>query len=119
MWSGPIPSPEDLQQYEHISPGSAQRILEEYSAQSSHMRELDLAQFEHRRALENLVVQGTERRSNIGQWLASGLAVSSVVVAAIVATVAHAPNQAVVIMGAVLATGGIVYIVGGRPPKDS
>ena len=46
-WSGPLPAPDDLRQYEDILPGSADRILRMAENQQQHGFEEDRAAHEH------------------------------------------------------------------------
>lgn len=60
MFSGPLPPPELLRQYEEILPGLPERIVSSWEAES-----------QHRRSLENRAAGISER----GQWIAAALAV--------------------------------------------
>jgi uncharacterized membrane protein len=55
-YSGPLPSPEMMERYEAVVPGSAERIITQFEEQGR-----------HRRTLEKVVVTGNERRANRGQ----------------------------------------------------
>lgn len=59
---GPLPPPDFLARYDEIVPGSAELIIRQFVAQG-----------EHRRELEKLVVQGDNRRANLG--LIAGIAI--------------------------------------------
>lgn len=71
QWSGPIPSPRDLEHYEAVHPGLAERIV--VMAE----RQIDLvgAQQDHRHRMEDVHVRGLNRRADLGLWMACGLAV--------------------------------------------
>ena len=56
--SGPLPSPEQLKDYDSIIPNGAERIMK--------MAE---KQMEHRQELENRVIPGQIQQSGRGQWL--------------------------------------------------
>ena len=58
-FSGPIPPPEMLRQYDEIQPGLAERIISMAEQQSA-----------HRRILEKRVVSSNELRALIGQVMA-------------------------------------------------
>jgi uncharacterized membrane protein len=118
-WKAPLPRPEDLERYEQVVPGSAAQIVSSVMAQQAHVRELEVVQSDHRRVLENHVVRGTERRANIGQWTAFFIAVSAIVVGAVVATIGHDPKAGSAVVVAVFAGGAIIYFLGGKPPKKS
>ncbi len=63
QFSGPIPSPQDLANYENVMPGLADRIITRFERQS-----------EHRMELEKCVTRTNALRANLG--LAAGLIVS-------------------------------------------
>lgn len=54
-YSGPLPSPEMMEHYDAVVPGSAERIITQFEEQGR-----------HRRTLEKTVVTGNERRANWG-----------------------------------------------------
>src|SRR5438552_14400200 len=58
-FSGPIPSPETLSQYDKIVPGAANRIIQMAETQA-----------EHRRQLEDRTSRSQIRQSSRGQWMA-------------------------------------------------
>lgn len=64
-FSGPIPPPAHLEQYERILPGAAERILKMAEEQSA-----------HRRSLEKQVIGSGVKRAHLGLWfgLCVGLA---------------------------------------------
>jgi uncharacterized membrane protein len=94
-FSGPLPLPAMLREYEEILPGSAHRIVTMAESQGA-----------HRQRLEQQVVTGDSRRSNLG--LASGFVVAIVgfVVAGYFAYLGHP------IEGTVLASADLVALVG-------
>jgi uncharacterized membrane protein len=66
-FSGPLPPPEMLRQYNEIAPGMAERIVAMAEEQSS-----------HRRTLEKKVVFGNELRAHIGQWMAFAISLAGI-----------------------------------------
>ena len=62
-YSGPLPRPSDLQEYDKVVPGSAERILKMAEQQAS-----------HRQQLEKTVVLGDSRRAFCGLWVGAGVA---------------------------------------------
>ncbi|MFH1994826.1 MAG: DUF2335 domain-containing protein [Nitrospinota bacterium] len=54
-FSGPLPPPQLLEHYDKVVPGCAETIIEQFVAQGNHRREL-----------EKLVIAGDVRRSNLG-----------------------------------------------------
>lgn len=57
-WSGPLPPPDVLVNYNAAFPGAAERIVQMAEEQSA-----------HRRSLEGSVVQANIRAQSRGQWL--------------------------------------------------
>jgi uncharacterized membrane protein len=70
LWSGPIPSPADLQHYEAVHAGLAERIV----AMAERQIDLVQTQQEHRVELEDMHVRGLNRRADVGLWMAFLLA---------------------------------------------
>jgi uncharacterized membrane protein len=62
-YSGPLPRPSDLQEYEKIVPGSAERILKMAETQAT-----------HRRSMESIVIRGDSRRATCGLWIGAAVA---------------------------------------------
>ncbi len=58
QFSGPLPHPEHLRQYEEILPGAAERILNGFERQSTHRQDLELR-----------VVQANIQAQTRGAWL--------------------------------------------------
>lgn len=105
-YSGPLPAPADLQAYELIVPGAAERIISAFERQT-----------EHRHDLELRVIEGSEGRSGLGQWLAFLVMMTGVIGGCIVA--ATGPGAAgATIAGVAFAGGALSYVLGGRPPKS-
>jgi uncharacterized membrane protein len=63
QFSGPLPPPEHLREYEQIVPGAAERLIKMAEDQSV-----------HRRGLENRVIDAQIRQSDRGQWMAVAVA---------------------------------------------
>jgi len=57
FFAGPLPKPEDLQKYETICPGTAERIIQMAEVQGS-----------HRRSLEQKVIDSDVSNSRRGAW---------------------------------------------------
>jgi uncharacterized membrane protein len=88
----PLPSAALLREYAAIDPSLPARIADQFVAQSIHRREL-----------EALVAQGSERRQNLGQMLTFTLASLGVTLAAVVGIWG---NPVVASVLAVVAVGG-------------
>jgi uncharacterized membrane protein len=65
-WSGPVPSPQILQQFKAILPGSAARIFAQFEAEAEHRRRAELEELRFR-----------QRESHVGQFLAGIFAVGA------------------------------------------
>lgn len=63
-FSGPLPSPDILEKYERIVPGSAQSLFDDFHKNSQHIRELEVT-----------AVRGTIKKDARAQWMAYSLAV--------------------------------------------
>lgn len=118
-WSGPLPQPDDLARYEQVAPGSAERIIRMAEEQGLHVRSLETQQSTHRQAIEVKIVQGIERRANIGQWLAATIAICAIGAGAYIAGPAGSPPAGGAVVTAVFAGGALVWFLGGRPPTSN
>jgi len=94
-FSGPLPHPEILRQFEQVSPGAAERIIKMAEEQSA-----------HRRQLESQVIASDIARSKWGQILGFVIAIFGLVVSMVIAVYGNA------IAGAVLGGSTIVSLVG-------
>ena len=64
-YSGPIPPPDQLREFEQVCPGAAQTLIDNYRAESEHRREIERQAIEvQRRELE----QDRKERTT-GQWM--------------------------------------------------
>jgi uncharacterized membrane protein len=77
VFSGPLPPPHWLAEYERIHPGLAHRLIEQAEVEAS-----------HRRMLTDLRVSSESRHASRGQWMAFGLSLSSLGLAGWLATTA-------------------------------
>lgn len=97
QFSGPIPPPNIINEYEKILPGSADRILAMAEKQSK-----------HRQTMEKMMIQAESRDSLLGILFGFLLGIGCVV-AAIVMSIVY-PSSAGVISGAVLGGAGVTSI---------
>jgi uncharacterized membrane protein len=97
--SGPLPSPEILREYDLLVPGAAERFIARFEKQS-----------DHRMALERAVIDGENRRSNRGQWIAGGLGLVALLVAGTLGITGH-ETAAVAVVGIDFASlaGAFIY----------
>jgi uncharacterized membrane protein len=94
-YSGPLPAPEDLQRYDEILPGGAERIFAAFERQS-----------EHRQALEKAVTSANIRAQDRGPWL--GFIVALVFFAGSIFLITNGYGVA----GTILGTTDLVGLVG-------
>ena len=99
-FSGPIPSPETLSQYDKIVPGSANRIIQMAEAQA-----------DHRRKLEDCTIRGQMHQSNRGQWMALGISLT-VIGASVWVTLAGRPWVGGALGGTTVVSLAGIFIVG-------
>ena len=93
MYSGPLPPAEEIEAYEHVCPGSADRIIT--------MTEKSL---DHRMANEKLIVSEETKQSARGQILGFILALFFGVIALILGMYGHE------ILAGIIASGDIVSL---------
>lgn len=94
-FSGPLPHPNVLVQFDVAIPGSAERILKMAEAQSAHRREL-----------ERKVVESDISRSKWGQILGFIIAVLGLIVAGAIAIFGNA------VAGSIIGVGTLASLVG-------
>lgn len=75
MVSGPMPSADELAEYERILPGSADRLLRIHERQISLVEE----QARHRMALEKTVVCGDGQRASAGICVAAVIGIGGII----------------------------------------
>jgi len=94
-FSGPLPHPEILRQFEQVSPGAAERIIKMAEEQSLHRREL-----------EKKVIESDISQSKWGQRLGFVISMTGLVVSALVAIYGNP------IAGTIIGVGTIASLVG-------
>ena len=115
-WSGLLPSPDDLQRYEEILPGAANRILEMLERQQSHQHSRE------RMALEQAIVivdtgrkvaASDARRASLG--IASGLTISLLTIGGSIYLIANGHDWAGLTLAGINLTGlAGVFVYGAR-----
>lgn len=105
QYSGPIPSAVELQRYKDVDLHAPTIILDNFDKQSA-----------HRRDLEKVVVQGSEKRAQRGQFLVAAL-LGIAVVGGLGAIFAGHDTAGATVAGTAIGGGALIYVVGGRPPK--
>lgn len=104
-FSGPLPPPNVLKQYDEISPGAAERIIK--------MAE---EQFTHRTTLEKEVITSDIKRSKWGQIFGFFIAIAGLTVA-LVSTISGYETAGSVIGGTTLVSLVSVFVLGTRSRK--
>lgn len=77
-FSGPLPAPEVMHEYNLVAPGFAERIMKTFEQQTS-----------HRHDLERQVIRSGVRRQYIGQGLAFVVAIAGFIAAVFIAREGH------------------------------
>lgn len=105
-FSGPMPPPECLQQYDQIVPGAAKEIIEEFKANGAHQRAMDQA-----------ILKATSSQDKRAQWMAYSLVFLGFILIMALAHTGHdwvAGTVSVTLLGAVAAN-----FLQGKEPKTS
>lgn len=104
--SGPLPSPEQLEEYAKLIPNGADRIM--------NMAE---KQMEHRQNLENNVISSQLKQSRLGQWLGFAIGVITITCGAGCVLLDH--DIAGLILGGAGLTGLVsVFVIGKKQQRD-
>ncbi len=114
LHQGPLPHPETLAQYDAVSPGAAQIIIN-----------MALAEADHRRACERLAneaevasLRAEDRDSRLGLWLA--FIVAMTVIGGSIASILNGQQVGGSILGGVAVTGLVgAFIAAGRQRNKS
>jgi uncharacterized membrane protein len=78
QFSGPLPPPEILKEYNDILPGLADRVMKMAEKQST-----------HRQKIEDRVIGSDAYRANAGLWIGAGVAVLSILAGAYLVAIDH------------------------------
>lgn len=90
--SGPLPVASELAEYEQISPGAADKIIN-----------MALKEQSHRHGMEQISIDHYVKQSTTGQWLGFGIAMSSIIAAGLMGYIGQTA-LAIVLVGGSLAT---------------
>lgn len=101
QFSGPLPPPEILQQYDQVIPGAAERILA--------MAEKDA---KHQREIENSAIQFASREVKRGQWFGLAIGISAFITS--IVALGLGSEQTASILGGVTVVGLVTVFVVGR-----
>lgn len=105
QYSSPHPHPDHLERYAALYPKAPEIVFEQFREQG-----------DHRRTMESKYMGGSERRANIGQWLAFSL-VAGAIVAGVVVAQTNAAAAATII--SVALGGGILLAISGAKGERS
>lgn len=116
-WSGPLPPPGALQQFDAIIPDGANRIMQMIEREQEHRQE-------HERQVFNTLAADTRR----GHWIGGTISVISIV-GAVGAVFLHAPATVSIALVGIPVLGMIKAVIGSksvpaspkgsRPPKET
>jgi uncharacterized membrane protein len=106
-WQGPLPPASELEHYNRVCPGGAERILAMAERQA-----------EHRMQLENHVAREQMKQSGRGQIFALVIGLTGVLAAAFVGSLGHTAVAIAIATGA-LGTLAVTFLVGKRQERQS
>ena len=106
-YSGPIPSPEQLAEFETILPGLADRLVSMAENQSAHRIET-----------EKFVVRSQQRQSGVGQVLAFIIAVLAICGGIYLTVIGH-PEVGIVLSGGTVVSLVGIFVLGKRQQRDN
>jgi uncharacterized membrane protein len=115
-WEAPLPHPSILAQYEELVPGSAAKIIESVHAQNAIALKLQDDQNLHRIEMEKTFLLGNEQRIALGQKAAICFTTLLIGLAFTLAFLGF-PTEAAALAGGIVASGGLIFILGGHTPK--
>jgi Predicted membrane protein len=95
MWSGPLPSPQTLSEFQALVPDAPERIFRQWEEETK-----------HRRDYENRALDAFHERTTRGQWAAIVFALAALAVSAFAIGMGHSW------VGGVLGGGTIATVVG-------
>jgi hypothetical protein len=106
-WQGPLPPAAELERYNHIVPGGAERLFAMVEKQA-----------EHRMQLENHVAREQVKQSGRGQVFALVIGVTGILSAATIGTMGHTAVAIAITTGS-LGTLAVTFLVGKRQERAS
>ncbi|PAW74299.1 MAG: hypothetical protein B9S26_01425 [Opitutia bacterium Tous-C4FEB] len=106
-WQGPLPPAAELERYNHVVPGGAERLFAMVEKQA-----------EHRMQLENHVAREQVKQSGRGQIFALVIGVTGILSAATIGTMGHTAVAIAITTGS-LGTLAVTFLVGKRQERTS
>ncbi len=111
-FTGPLPHPSSLKEYDNVLPGLAERIVTMAEAEARHRHDMDK---EAARQNELIITKDfSERR--IGQFM--GLGIAAIAIGAAIFAIAHGAEKAAMVIGGATVVGLATVFVIGRIKKD-
>lgn len=118
FYSGPLPHPAILKQFEEFIPGSADRILKIFEEQTTHRQYLEKSREEHNQILEKSNLDNTHKQISKGQFLGFFICLAALISGTICAL------SGAEIPGSLFGTAGVaglaaVFIYGSKKKSQS
>ena len=112
-FTGPLPHPASLKEYDTVLPGLAERIVTMAEAEARHRHDMD-----KEAARQNeLIIDKEFSERRIGQFM--GLGIAAVALGASIFAIAHGAEQAAMVIGGTTVVGLATVFVFGRIKKDT
>jgi len=111
-FTGPLPHPSSLQEYDNVLPGLAERIVTMAEAEARHRHDMDKEAARQNELIINK--EFSERR--IGQFM--GLGIAAIAIGASIFAIAHGAEKAAMVIGGTTVVGLATVFVIGRIKKD-
>ena len=105
-WSGPLPPPQMLAQFEDICLGAAKLIIDRFGKQS-----------DHRMSLEKSVIENDIKQSKLGMWLGFIICTVTIITGGIVAFSGQGTAGATIATVAVVGL-ATVFVYGNKSRKE-
>lgn len=117
-YSGPLPHPAILKQFEQFIPGSAERILKLLEKQTAHRQSLEKKSEEHRHFLEKKNLENTYKQITLGQFLGFFICLAALISGTVCALLGA------ILPGSLFGTAGVaglaaVFIYGSRKKEKA
>jgi len=103
-FSGPLPHPELLENYNDIIPGAAERILSLAEAEAAHQHDIEL-----------LALQCASNEARLGQWF--GLIIGICAFITVIISVILGAEKTAMVVGGTTVVGLVTVFVAGRKPN--
>jgi len=97
-FSGPLPPPDALKNYEEILPGTAKRIVKMVERQAKHRQEI-----------ESRVVRSGVALEKRGQWIAFSVVMAAIIGGFVLVIAGQRPHGLAVIITAIAAVAGVFF----------